>query len=119
MISQTQCRNATAELFRIKNGHDDAQAKLEDVKKENLSLATEIKDINEQINDGGRTIHVIENQRKKLEEEKQELTLILKDVETSLEEQENKLQDLTFQSNMVKHDIEQRIQSMEDSFELT
>merc|ERR1712013_643656 len=26
MISQTQCRNATAELFRIKNGYDDAQA---------------------------------------------------------------------------------------------
>ena len=119
MISQTQCRNATAELFRIKNGYDDAQAKLEDVKKENACLATEIKDINEQINDGGRTIHVIENQRKKLEEEKYDLTLILKDVETTLEEQENKLQDLTLQSNMVKHDIEQRIKNMEDSFELT
>merc|ERR1719233_2300044 len=45
MISQTQCRNATAELFRIKNGYDDAQAKLEDVKKENICLATEIKDM--------------------------------------------------------------------------
>merc|ERR1712013_724022 len=47
---------------------------------------------------GGRTIHIIENQRKKLEEEKYDLTL---------------------QSNMVKHDIEQRIKNMEDSFELT
>jgi len=33
MVSQTQCRNATAELFRTKNGYEDAHTKLEDVKK--------------------------------------------------------------------------------------
>eukprot|EP00090_Calanus_glacialis_P015928 TRINITY_DN25043_c0_g1_i1.p1 TRINITY_DN25043_c0_g1~~TRINITY_DN25043_c0_g1_i1.p1 ORF type:complete len:1173 (-),score=369.25 TRINITY_DN25043_c0_g1_i1:199-3486(-) len=119
MLSQTQCRNVAAELFRTKNGYEDALAKLDDVKKENLALATEIRDINEQINDGGRTIHVIENQRKKLEDEKLELGIILQDVETSLEEQENKVQELTLQSNLVKHDIEVRIKSMEDSFEVT
>ena len=119
MVSQTQCRNAAAELFRTKNGFDDTSAKLEDVKKENLLLSTEIRDISEQINDGGRTIHVIENQRKKLEEEKIELGIILQDVETSLEEQENNLQELTLQSNLIKKDIEMRIKGMEDSFEVT
>merc|ERR1712106_955256 len=119
MMSQTQCRNAAADLFRTKNGYEDAFARLDDVKKENVNLAIEIRDINEQINDGGRTIHVIENQRKKLEEEKRELGIILKDVETSLEEQENKVQELTLQSNLVKHDIEVQIKNMEDSFDLT
>jgi len=119
MMSQNQCRNAAAELFRTKNGYEDALIKLEDVKKENLNLATEIRDIHEQINDGGRTIHVIENQRKKLEEDKIELGIILEDIETALEEQESKLQELNLQSNLLKNDIETRIKSMEDSFEVT
>jgi len=119
LTSQNQCRNMAAELFRTKNGFEEAMTKLEDVKAENVALAIEIRDINEQINDGGRTIHIIENQRRKLEEEKNDLGLVLQDVETSLEEQEMKLQELTLQSNMVRHDIDLRIKNMEDSFEIT
>merc|ERR1712228_433778 len=42
--SQNQCRNMAAELFRTKNGFEEAMTKLEDVKAENVALAIEIRD---------------------------------------------------------------------------
>merc|ERR1711863_216890 len=64
--SQKECRNASAELFRIKNGYEEAFSQLDDVKRENKSLSDEIKDLMEQISEGGRSIHEIEKQRKDL-----------------------------------------------------
>merc|ERR1711915_35167 len=71
-MSQRECRNVSAELFRIKNGFEECMNQLDEVRRENKNLADEIKDIMEQISEGGRSIHEIEKQRKKLESEKQE-----------------------------------------------
>merc|ERR1719239_523034 len=60
--SQKVCRNASAELFRVKNGYDEAASQLDDVRRENRSLSDEIKDLMEQISEGGRSIHEIEKQ---------------------------------------------------------
>merc|ERR1712029_298746 len=88
--SQKECRNASAELFRVKNGYDEAASQLDDVRRENRSL-DEIKDLMEQISEGGRSIHEIEKQRKKLDQEKFELETALGDAESALEQEENKL----------------------------
>jgi len=117
--SQVECRNASAELFRIKNGYDEATATLDDVRRENKALADEIRDLMEQISEGGRSIHEIEKQRKKLEAEKKELEAALGDAETALECEENKLLRLTLEVNQVRADIEKRLQEKEEEFEST
>merc|ERR1719412_1897206 len=117
--SQKECRNASAELFRVKNGYDEASSQMDDVRRENRSLSDEIKDLMEQISEGGRSIHEIEKQRKKLEAEKNELEAALGDAETALETEENKYVRLTLEINQVRADMEKRLQEKEEEFEGT
>merc|ERR1712088_578541 len=109
----------SAELFRVKNGYEEANVQLDDVRRENKSLSDEIKDLMEQISEGGRSIHEIEKQRKKLEQEKFELETALGDAESALEQEENKLLRLSLEVNQVRADIEKRIQEKEEEFEGT
>merc|ERR1719510_285565 len=106
--SQKECRNASAELFRVKNGYEEANVQLDDVRRENKSLSDEIKDLMEQISEGGRSIHEIEKQRKRLETEKFELETALGDAESALEQEENKLLRLSLEVNQVRADIEKK-----------
>merc|ERR1712051_731162 len=99
--SQKECRNASAELFRVRNGYEEANVQFDDVRRENKTLSDEIKDLMEQISEGGRSIHEIEKQRKPLEQE------------------ENKLLRLSLEVNQVRADIEKRIQEKEEEFEGT
>merc|ERR1711874_526029 len=117
--SQKECRNASAELFRVKNGYEEANVQFDDVRRENKSLSDEIKDLMEQISEGGRSIHEIEKQRKRLETEKFELETALGDAESALEQEENKLLRLNLEVNQVRADIEKRIQEKEEEFEGT
>jgi len=55
----------------------------------------------EQISEGGRSIHEIEKQRKKLEAEKGELEAALGDAEAALEQEENKFLRLSLEINQV------------------
>ena len=71
----------------------------------------------EQISEGGRSIHEIEKQRKRLETEKFELETCLGDAESALEQEENKLLRLSLEVNQVRADIEKRIQEKEEEFE--
>ena len=97
--SQKDTRNASAELFRVKNGYDEAASQLDDVRRENRTLSDEIKDLMEQISEGGRSIHEIEKQRKKLEAEKSELESALGDAEAALEQEETKFLRLSLEIN--------------------
>ena len=87
------------------------------VHRENKTLSDEIKDLMEQISEGGRSIHEIEKQRKRLETEKFELETCLGDAESALEQEENKLLRLSLEVNQVRADIEKRIQEKEEEFE--
>ena len=89
------------------------------MRRENRSLGDEIKDLMEQISEGGRSIHEIEKQRKKLESEKLELEGALGDAETALEAEENKFLRMSLEINLVKADIEKRLQEKDEEFEST
>merc|ERR1712156_304130 len=117
--SQKECRNASAELFRVKNGYKEANVQFDDVRRENKTLSDEIKDLMEQISEGGRSIHEIEKQRKRLETEKFEFETALGDAESALEQEENKLLRLSLEVNQVRADIEKRIHKKEEEFEGT
>merc|ERR1711953_1000876 len=71
--SQDEGRNYTSELFRLKAAQDEALEQLDIVKRENKNLADEIKDLLDQLGEGGRSIHDLDKQRRRLEQEKEEL----------------------------------------------
>merc|ERR1712141_274881 len=62
-VAQKDCRNASSELFRIKAAYEESILQLDEVRKENKSLSNEIKDIMDQISEGGRSIHEIDKIR--------------------------------------------------------
>merc|ERR1712213_134377 len=67
--AQKDCRIASSDLFRVKNAYEESVLQLDEVRKENKSLSNEIKDIMDQISEGGRSIHEIDSRIAEKEEE--------------------------------------------------
>merc|ERR1719203_496004 len=78
-VAQKECRNASSDLFRVKSAYEESLAQLEEVRRENKVLSNEIKDIMDQISEGGRSIHEIDKIRKRLGAEKLELQAALEE----------------------------------------
>merc|ERR1719402_1319258 len=67
---RSEARNYSSEVFRLKAAHDEVVEQLDVVRRENKNLADEIKDLLDQLGDGGRSIHELDKQRRRLEVEK-------------------------------------------------
>ena len=117
--AQKETRNISSELFRVKNAYDESVIQLEEVRRENKLLSNEIKDIMDQISEGGRSIHEIDKIRKRLEAEKMELEAALSEAEGTLEQEENKVLRASLELAQVKTEIERRISQKEDEFAST
>jgi myosin heavy chain 6/7 len=89
--SHSEARNFNAECFRLKAAFDETHEQLDIVRRENKNLADEIKDLLDQLGDGGRSIHELDKQRRRLEVEKEELQAALEEAEGALEAEENKV----------------------------
>merc|ERR1712198_432521 len=118
-VSQRDCRNASSELFRVKSAYEESVAQHDEVRRENKSLSNEIKDIMDQISEGGRSIHEIDKIRKRLEAEKMELQAALEEAEGALEQEENKVLRAQLELAQVRQEIERRIAEKEEEFEMT
>merc|ERR1712045_986681 len=70
---RSEARNYSSEVYRLKAAHDEVVEQLDVVRRENKNLADEIKDLLDQLGDGGRSIHELDKQRRRLEVEKEEL----------------------------------------------
>ena len=95
------------------------------------NLADEIKDLLDQLGDGGRSIHELDKQRRRLEVEKEELQGALEEAEGHLEQEENKVLSLlaskqlsspqvlraSLELGQVKQEIDRRIAEKEEEFE--
>merc|ERR1712226_534859 len=113
------CRNASSELFRVKSAYEESVIQLEEVRRENKLLSNEIKDIMDQITEGGRSIHEIDKIRKRLEAEKMELEAALSEAEGALEQEENKVLRAQLELAQVRQEIERRIADKEEEFAST
>merc|ERR1712119_241069 len=118
-VAQKECRNASSELFRVKSAYEESVLQLDEVRRENKALSNEIKDIMDQISEGGRSIHEIDKIRKRLEAEKMELEAALSEAEGALEQEENKVLRCHLELTQVKQDIEQRLALKEEEFAST
>merc|ERR1711920_26925 len=115
-VAQKDCRNASSELFRVKSAYEESILQLDEVRKENKVLSNEIKDIMDQISEGGKSIHEIDKIRKRLEAEKMELQAALEEAEGSLEQEENKVLRAALELTQVRQEIERRIAEKDEEF---
>merc|ERR1719167_452537 len=90
-VSQKETRNASSDLFKVKSAYEESMLQLDEARRENKPLSNEIKDLMDQISEGGRSIHEIDKIRKRLEAEKLELQAALEEAEATLEQEENKV----------------------------
>merc|ERR1719153_959581 len=117
--SNKECRNYNSELFRLKAAWDETSQQLDIVKRENKNLADEIKDLLDQLGDGGRSIHELDKQRRRLEVEKEELQAALEEAEGALEAEENKVLRAQLELGQLKQEIDRKIAEKEEEFENT
>merc|ERR1712149_34514 len=117
--SHKECRNYNSELFRLKAAWDESQQHLDTVRRENKSLADEIKDLLDQLGDGGRSIHELDKQRRRLEVEKEELQAALEEAEAALEQEENKVLRAQLELGQVRQEIDRKIHGKEEEFDNT
>merc|ERR1712158_324653 len=101
--AQKETRSASSDLFRVKAAYEESVLQLDEVRRENKCLSNEIKDIMDQISEGGRSIHEIDKICKRLDAEKMELEAALSEAEGALEQEE----------------IERRIAEKEEEFAST
>ncbi|KAM9222598.1 LOW QUALITY PROTEIN: uncharacterized protein MYH16 [Leptosomus discolor] len=106
----------TTENSELQTAYDESLEHLESVKKESKALREEIKDLINQLGEGGReSIH--ELQKMRLEIEKDELQVALEEAESSLEAEESKLICIQLQVAQVKAAIDRRREK--EGFETT
>ncbi|XP_027809057.1 putative uncharacterized protein MYH16 [Marmota flaviventris] len=117
--SQKECRMYMTESFKIKTAYEESLEHLESVKKENKTLQEEIKELIDQLGEGGRSVHELQKLKKKLEIEKEELQVALEEAESSLEVEESKVIRIQLELAQVKADIDRRIHEKEEEFEAT
>ena len=112
--AQRETRNASSELFREKSAYEEAVLQLDEVRRENKNLSNEIKDIMDQISEGGRSIHEIAKICKRLEAEKMELEAALSKPEGALEQEENRVLRAQLELAQVRQEIERRTEKDEE-----
>merc|ERR1719233_1456042 len=116
---RSESRNYGSEVYRLKAAYDEATEQLDIVKRENKNLADEIKDLLDQLGDGGRSIHELDKQRRRLEVEKEELQAALEEAESALEQEENKVLRAQLELGQTKQETDRRIAEKEEEFENT
>merc|ERR1711963_291252 len=117
--AQKETRNASSELFRVKSAYDEAVLQLDEVRRENKMLSNEIKDIMDQISEGGRSIHDIDKICKRIEAEKMELEAALSEAEGALEQEENKVLRCQLELTQLRQEIDRRMVEKDEEFAAT
>ncbi|KHJ98009.1 myosin head [Oesophagostomum dentatum] len=117
--AQRDNRNLSTDLFRAKTAQDELTEHLESVRRENKQLAQEVKDLADQLGEGGRSVHELQKMVRRLEVEKEELQKALDEAEAALEAEEAKVLRAQVEVSQIRSEIEKRIQEKEEEFENT
>merc|ERR1712018_93055 len=118
-VADDEAKERAALLGKFKSAYEESILQLDDVRKENKVLSNEIKDIMDQISEGGRSIHEIDKIRKRLEAEKMELEAALSEAEGALEQEENKVLRCQLELTQVRQEIDRRMADKDEEFMCT
>ncbi len=86
--AQKETRQLSTEVFKVRAQYQESVEFGESVRRENQGLAEEIKDLMEQLADGGKNVHELEKMVKRVELEKEEMQAGLEEAERALEQAE-------------------------------
>ncbi|CAG2223441.1 MYH6_7 [Mytilus edulis] len=117
--AHTEARGYSAELFRVKAQYEETSDTIEALRRENKNLADEIRELSDQLSDGGRSSHEIEKAKRRLEMEKEELQAALEEAESALEQEEAKVVRSQLEMSTIRTEIDRRIHEKEEEFENT
>ena len=117
--SQKEARQYSVEMFKLKTQYQEAQESMDSMHRENKNLADEIKDLMDQLGNGGKSVHEIQKTLKRVEIEKAELQAALEEAEGFLEQQEAKVLNAQLEVGNVRLEIERRLHEKEEEFENT
>ncbi|CAD6186727.1 unnamed protein product [Caenorhabditis auriculariae] len=117
--AQRDNRNLSTDLFKAKTVQDELVEHLESTRRENKQLAQEVKDLTDQLGEGGRSVHELQKIVRRLENEKEELQKALDEAEAALEAEESKVLRAQIEVSQIRSEIEKRIQEKEEEFENT
>merc|ERR1719251_274720 len=78
------------------------------------SKADDLKDLLDQLGEGGRSIHALDKQRRMLEQEKEELQGALEEAEATLEMEENRVLRSQLELANVRQEIDRRVAEKEE-----
>jgi len=117
--SNADARNAATEMFRMKSTVEEANDTVAALRRENKNLSDEIRDITDQLGEGGRSVHELEKARKRLEMEKEELQSALEEAEAALEQEEAKVQRAQLDIGLIRQEIDRRLAEKDEEFDTT
>ena len=89
------------------------------MKHENKNLADEIKNLQDQLSDGGHSMHELDKQCRHFEADKEELQSALVEAEAVIEQEENKFLRAQLELGQVRQEIERKIKEKEEEFNNT
>ncbi|CAF1172820.1 unnamed protein product [Didymodactylos carnosus] len=118
-VSQKEARQCSTELFKLKTQYEESHEQIDALRKENKNLTDEIKDLIDQLGEGGKSTYELDKQRKRLEMEKEELQAALEEAESAFEQEEAKSLRAQIELSTVRQEIDRRIHEKEEDFETT
>jgi peptidoglycan hydrolase CwlO-like protein len=106
-------------MFKLKTQYQESQETIEAINRENKNLADEIRDLMDQLGNGGKSVHEMQKNLKRVESEKEELQRALEEVEGLLQQEEAKVLNAQLEVGNVRVEIERRLHEKEEEFENT
>jgi len=116
---QSDNRNLQTDLLRARAQNEEAEDRFAGVKRENSTLAAELKDLTEQLSEGGRSVHEADKQRRRLELERDELQTALEEAESALEQAESSAQRAQLDIGLIRQEADRRISEKDEEFNNT
>ena len=101
-------------MYRLKAQYEEAQTSIENLNRENRLLSGEIKDLVEQLSNGGKGVHETQKALKRVESEKHDLQKALDEAEAALRQHEGKLLNAQLESSNLKAEIERKVLEKEE-----
>ncbi len=103
----------------MKAQYQESQETVEAINRENKNLAEEIKDLMDQLGNGGKSVHEMQKNLKRVEIEKSEIQAALEEAERILEQQEARIINSQLEVGNVRVEIERRLHEKEEEFDNT
>jgi len=115
--SQKEARQYSSEMFKLRAQYQESQETIETIRTENKNLALEIKDLMDQLGNGGKNVHEMHKAIRKIETEKEEIHKALEEAESLLEQRDSKVLKAELEISMIRVEIERRMHEKEEEYE--